>query len=90
MAHQSVPLRHDLAAMSDAGWSVVQAAARGAERLAQANQRAIFALDVDGELRAVPAGDTDALIAWRPDAGWDVVLPDDDPRRAFIDLYLPI
>ena len=36
------------------------------------------------------AGDPDALIAWRPGAGWEALLPLDDPRRAFIDLYLPI
>jgi len=77
-------------AIGDAGWSVVQAAARAAERLGQANQRESFALGAEGELRAVPAGDAEALIAWRPGAGWETVLPEDDPRRALIDLYLPI
>jgi diaminohydroxyphosphoribosylaminopyrimidine deaminase/5-amino-6-(5-phosphoribosylamino)uracil reductase len=76
--------------MNDAGWSVVQAAARAAERIADANEPAVFALGADGGLRAVPAGDADALVAWRPGAGWEAVLPADDPRRAFIDLYLPI
>ena len=76
--------------MNDAGWSVVQAAARSAEQLAETNQPAVFALGVDGELRTVPAGDADALIAWRPGAGWEAVLPADDPHRAFLDLYLPI
>src|SRR5438105_3284349 len=90
MTKESAPIQRDVAATSDAGWSVVQAAARTAERLAQANQRAVFALGGDGELRAVPAGDPDALIAWHPGAGWEAVLPDGDSRRAFIDLYLPI
>lgn len=90
MTNHPVPLGGDVAAMGDAAWSVVQAAARAAERVAQTNQRAAFALGVDGELRLVPAGDADALIAWRPDTGWDVVLPDGDPRHAFLDLYLPI
>lgn len=63
MANQSVPLRHDVAAINDAGWSVVQAAARSAEQASEANQAAVFALGVDGELRTVPAGDADALIA---------------------------
>ena len=90
MADQSVPLGRDVAAIGDAGWNVVQAAARAAERLAKANQRAIFALGADGELRIVQEGDPDALIAWHPDDGWEVVLPDADPRRDFIDLYLPI
>ena len=76
--------------MNDAGWNVVQAAARAAERTGDANEPAVFALGADGELRAVPAGDGDALVAWRPGAGWEAVLPADDPRRAFIDLYLPI
>ncbi len=90
MANQSVPLGHDIAAMNAAGWRVVQAAARSAEQLAATNQPGVFALGVDGELRTVPAGDARALIAWRPGAGWEAVLPEDDPRRAFIDLYLPI
>lgn len=90
MTNQFVPLGRDVGAMTDVGWSIVQAAARAAERLAQANQRATLALGVDGELRAVPAGDADALLAWRPDAGWEALLLEDDPRRAFIDLYLPI
>src|SRR5204862_1294849 len=76
--------------MIDAGWSVVQAAARAAERTADANEPAVFALAADGSSRAEPAGDADALVAWRPGAGWQAVLPADDPRRAFIDLYLPI
>src|SRR5688572_12620045 len=90
MPNPSVPLRNGVAAINDAGWSVVQAAARAAERMAERNEPAVFALGVDGQLRAVPAGDADALIAWRPGAGWDAVLPADEPLRAFLDLYLPI
>src|SRR5687767_3100458 len=77
-------------AAADDGWSLVQAAARVAERLEEANEPAAFALASDGQLRAVPAGDRDALIAWRPGAGWEALVPLDDPRRALIDLYLPI
>lgn len=33
---------------------------------------------------------TSGMMAWSPATGWECVLPDDDPRRAFIDLYLPI
>ena len=65
-------------------------AARAAERLAQANQPAAFALANDAQLRPVPAGDPEVLIAWRPGTGWDVLLPPTDPRHALIDLYLPI
>jgi len=74
----------------DVGWAIVVAAARGAERAAESNQVAAFALASDTQLRPVPAGDPDALIRWRPDAGWEAMLPADDPRRAPIDLYLPI
>ena len=45
---------------------------------------------IPGRLRPVPVGHADALIAWRPGAGWEPVLPADDPRHALIDLYLPI
>ena len=75
---------------TDEAWSVVLAAARGAEQVAQAGQYSTFALAKDEQLRLLPAGDPDALIEWRPDAGWEPVLPVDDPRHALIDLYLPI
>lgn len=74
-------------------WNIVLAAARGAERLAQANQFAAFALATTSngaQWRPVSDGDPDALIAWRPGVGWEPALPADDPRRALIDLYLPI
>ncbi len=35
-------------------------------------------------------GATAGLLAWSTVTGWACVLPDDDPRRAFIDLYLPL
>ena len=65
-------------------------AAARAELLAQTNQDAAFALAPDGQLRAVPPGHPDAVIAWRRDAGFTLVLPPEDPRHAMIDLYLPI
>ena len=71
-------------------WALVQAAARNAERLAQANDPAVFALAPDAHLRPVAERDPEALIAWRPDRGFEAVLAPDDPRRALIDLYLPI
>jgi diaminohydroxyphosphoribosylaminopyrimidine deaminase/5-amino-6-(5-phosphoribosylamino)uracil reductase len=75
---------------TDEAWSVVLGAARQAEPLAQTDQDAAFALAADGQLRAVPPGHPDAVIAWRRDAGFTLVLPPDDPRHAMIDLYLPI
>jgi len=75
---------------SDVAWSIVLAAAQSAERLSQANQFIAFALADDARLRPVPVDGPDALIAWRPPTGWELVLPADDPRHALIDLYLPI
>jgi diaminohydroxyphosphoribosylaminopyrimidine deaminase/5-amino-6-(5-phosphoribosylamino)uracil reductase len=71
-------------------WSLVLAAARGAERLAEANRSVTLALGADSELSPVPDGDPEALIAWRPRVGFEILLPPGDPRRALIDLYLPI
>jgi riboflavin-specific deaminase-like protein len=75
---------------ADEAWSVVLAAARGAEQVGQAGQFGAFALAGDEQLRLLPAGDPGALIEWRPGAGWEPALPVDDPRHALIDLYLPI
>ena len=74
----------------DAAWSLVLAAAGQADRLATAGQPATFALAEDGQLRALPAGHSNALVAWRPGAGWEPLLPSDDSRHALLDLYLPI
>ena len=74
----------------DDAWNIVLAAARGAEGAAQANQTAAFTLDDDARLQPAEDDDSGAVIAWRPDVGWDMVLPADDPRHALIDLYLPI
>ena len=49
-----------------------------------------LALGADGCLRTVAPGHPDAVVAWRPDHGFTLVLPADDPRHAMIDLYLPI
>ena len=65
-------------------------AAGHAEALARTNQGAAFALGLDGQLRAVPAGHPDAVVAWRRNGGFTLVLPAEDPRHAMIDLYLPI
>jgi diaminohydroxyphosphoribosylaminopyrimidine deaminase/5-amino-6-(5-phosphoribosylamino)uracil reductase len=74
----------------DDAWSVVVAAANGAEAAARANQRVSFSLDDDGQLQPVTAGHPDALITWRPGTGWEPALAPGDPRHSLIDLYLPI
>jgi len=71
---------------TDEAWDLVLAAAGRTEGIAAANQAVAF----DAGLRPVPNGHPDAVVAWRPDHGWDPVLAADDPRRALIELYLPI
>jgi riboflavin-specific deaminase-like protein len=72
----------------DHAWRLVQAAAFNAETAANAGRVETFALGADFELRPVPA--SEAVLAWRPQAGWEALLPVDDPQRPLIDLYLPI
>jgi hypothetical protein len=71
-------------------WHAVLDAAGHAESLVRANQHTALAPGADGRLHVVEPGHPDAVIAWRPHAGFEVVLPPDDPRHAMIDLYLPI
>ncbi len=47
-------------------------------------------VDAGGQLRAQPDGHPGALLAWTPVSGWTSALPLDDPRRALLDLYLPV
>jgi diaminohydroxyphosphoribosylaminopyrimidine deaminase/5-amino-6-(5-phosphoribosylamino)uracil reductase len=76
-------------------WAIVLAAANLAEGLAEVDEPAAFAAgrapgDADAPLRRVQTGSPEAAIVWHPGAGWELVLPEGDPRRALIDLYLPI
>ena len=71
---------------TDEAWGVVLAAAGRTEQLAGAHEAVAF----DGDLRPVQAGHPEAVIMWRPESGWEPALPADDPRRALIELYLPI
>ena len=75
---------------ADAAWRIALAAAGSADRLAEAGQFAAFTFGESAELRALPAGHPDTLIAWRPGIGWELLLPADDPRHGVLDLYLPI
>jgi diaminohydroxyphosphoribosylaminopyrimidine deaminase / 5-amino-6-(5-phosphoribosylamino)uracil reductase len=75
---------------ADAAWTLVLAAAGQADRLEAAGQAAAFVLAEDGQLRPLPGGHPDAVVAWRPGAGWEALLPSDDVRQALIELYLPI
>jgi diaminohydroxyphosphoribosylaminopyrimidine deaminase / 5-amino-6-(5-phosphoribosylamino)uracil reductase len=75
---------------SDEAWSIVLAASRLAESLTTARGDATFTAAPDGELRAVPADDDEAVLRWTREHGWQLLLAPDDPRHALIDLYLPI
>ena len=74
----------------DTAWSLLLTAARSAERAASARRTLLFAQTPDADLCAVPPGHPDAVLAWRPGAGWEALIPTTDARRAFIDLYLPL
>jgi riboflavin-specific deaminase-like protein len=74
----------------DAAWTIVLATSRAADSAERAGVPRLFAASSDGELHPVPPGDPEAVVAWRPGAGWESVLPVADPRHALIELYLPI
>jgi len=74
----------------DAAWTIVLATSRAAESAAAAGTTSTFAIAPDGELLPVGADNPHAVVAWRQDSGWEATLPATDPRRALIDLYLPI
>ena len=98
MAHETATPPDPISSRDDAAeaaWLIALAAARGAEQAARANHLATFSVarvsDSDEvELRTVPAGHPDAVLAWQPGEGWALRLPASDPRRAIVDLYLPI
>ena len=78
---------------ADRAWSLTLAAAGSAERLAETDELAAFALGPLGDaaqLCAVPDGHPDAELVWQPGVGWQSCLSPDDPSRALLDLYLPI
>jgi diaminohydroxyphosphoribosylaminopyrimidine deaminase/5-amino-6-(5-phosphoribosylamino)uracil reductase len=90
----------DRADGTNGAWAIAFAAAQKADELSQLGHTASFAInevaaasdpDLSRDvLREVPADDRDAALAWRPESGWDLLLPATDSRAALIDLYLPI
>lgn len=82
-AHGSTP-----GGAQDGAWTLVRAASAAADALDRAGRDATFTLDASGALQPVAPGA--ALLEWRPGPGWVALLPPDDPRRALVDLYLPI
>jgi len=71
------------------GWNIAHAAAK-ASSAAHRRKPGAYALGNSSELRAVAADDETAVLRWNPAAGWESLLPSDDPHRDLLDLYLPI
>jgi riboflavin-specific deaminase-like protein len=78
------------AAVADAAWLIALAAARRAGQLVAAPRVETFGLCKNGELRPLDEEHPDQLIAWRPGIGWEPRVAQLDPRRALLELYLPI
>jgi riboflavin-specific deaminase-like protein len=74
----------------EAAWTVVLATSRAAESAEARGGTSTFAISPEGELVPVGADNPHAVVAWRQGSGWESTLPATDPRRALIDLYVPI
>jgi diaminohydroxyphosphoribosylaminopyrimidine deaminase / 5-amino-6-(5-phosphoribosylamino)uracil reductase len=74
----------------DWAWTVVLGAAAAAEMCETAGRTMTFASGGDADLQPVPADHPDAVIAWRPQSGWSLLLSPDHRQHPLIDLYLPI
>lgn len=75
---------------AEAAWNVVRAAAALSTMLEQRGTPAVFSEDRQGRLVAVAPDHDERVLAWDPDAGWQNLLPADDPRSGLLSLYLPI
>ncbi|MFN7916477.1 MAG: RibD family protein [Vicinamibacterales bacterium] len=82
--------RPETDAAIDAAWAVVLASSRAAESASAAGRAQAFAMNDAGDLTPVVDDDPQAVVAWRVPGGWEAVLPAADPRRALIELYLPV
>src|SRR5712671_5514106 len=84
---------------ANGAWAIAFAAAQKAEELSESGRSARFSIDEhlsatdphpgQAILREVGVED-DAVLAWRPGTGWELLLSGEDRRSALIDLYLPI
>jgi riboflavin-specific deaminase-like protein len=77
-------------AAADAAWSLVRSAAEAAQQLDHDQTPRAFAVTARAELSAVPPDHPAAVLAWRPESGWQSLLDDDDPRSGLLGLYLPV
>lgn len=86
------------AAVSASAWRLVRAAALLTPALQRASTPGTFrmapvpsAAGSQGEVEGLSTAPADeAELTWHPGLGWAVQLGSDDPRTAFVDLYLPL
>ena len=71
------------------GWFIAQAACEALGSF-DPDRECLFSLGDDGRLRAIDGDTRGAVVRWQPSAGWCPALPEADPRRDLLDLYLPI
>ncbi len=74
----------------DLVWVTTLAASHAARNGLDTSRPAFYALGGTDGLRAVAAGDAQAVLAWRPGAGWEAALPADHSSRHLLELYLPM
>jgi len=74
----------------ESAWNMLRAASLLSEGLEREGRVRFFAEDQPHGVRPVPPESAEAVLAWRPDAGWESVLPPRDTRGELLDLYLPI
>src|SRR5262249_44973875 len=90
----------DRADRISAAWAVAFSAAQKAQSLSESGRRAAFVVDwalaeagdehAEAVLNEVADNTAEAALVWRPESGWELHLPADDPHAPLIDLYLPI
>ncbi len=75
--------------VSASAWRLVRAAALLTPALQLASVPGTFRIEDGHDVISSAAADV-ADLAWEPGSGWSLRLSPDDPRAAFVDLYLPL
>ena len=70
-------------------WSLAHAAAKALPKTGILTP-APYVLAATGELRAVSPDDPSAVLRWSAAAGWESLLPSEDPQTDLVELYLPV
>ena len=74
----------------EAAWTLLRAASTLAPDLDRRGRFEVFGVDDATGLRPLTAESRDAVLAWRPEAGWESRLAPGDARFELLSLYLPI